>query len=163
MASIPPVCRYRNAKQCHRVRGHLPVLPDKKMKKSRSIAGIAVGVSVVVLIAAGFVAERAIRQLASVSDAVVRAKELELGLERLLSTLRDAETGQRGYLLSGDDEYLVPYDEALGEIDARMHTVTVRSEASGVPDAELRALRVLVSRKLQELARTIELYRNGQR
>jgi PAS domain S-box-containing protein len=133
------------------------------MKRSRSIVGIAVGVSAVVLLAAGMMAEHAVRQLASVSDAVVRAKELELSLERLLSTLRDAETGQRGYLLSGDEEYLVPYDVALGEIDTRMRTVAVRSEANGVPAAELQSLRVLVARKLQEMARTIELYRSGQR
>ena len=37
------------------------------------------------------------------------------GLER---SFLDAETGQRGYLLTERKEYLLPYDKALGEIDA---------------------------------------------
>jgi len=83
------------------------------MKKSRSIVGIAVVVSSVVLVVAGFMAHRAIAQLSATSDALLRAKVLELDYERLLSTLRDAETGQRGYLLTNDEDYLRPYEEAL--------------------------------------------------
>lgn len=33
-------------------------------------------------------------------------------LEKLMSDLKDAETGQRGYLLTGKPSYLKPYDEA---------------------------------------------------
>ena len=51
--------------------------------------------------------------LADTSDEILRSKELELSLERLLSSMRDAETGQRGYLLTGSDAYLFPYDAAL--------------------------------------------------
>jgi hypothetical protein len=71
------------------------------MKRSRSIVGIAVGVSTLVLTVAGIYSYRAVEQLARISEDVVSAKELELSLERLLSTVRDAETGQRGFLLSG--------------------------------------------------------------
>ena len=98
------------------------------MQRSRSIVGIAVGVSSLVLIAAGMVAKRAIDQLAITGDAVVAAKERELSFERLLSTLNDAETGQRGYLLSGSDEYLAPYEEALREVEGRISTVVARNQ-----------------------------------
>src|ERR1044071_8862781 len=74
-----------------------PRLSNTTMKKSRSIVGIAVGVSTLVLLVAGAMSYRAITELARTSDAVLRAKELELSLERLLSSLRDAETGQRGF------------------------------------------------------------------
>ncbi|HTU68616.1 MAG TPA: CHASE3 domain-containing protein [Steroidobacteraceae bacterium] len=133
------------------------------MRRSRSVVGIAVGISSLVLVAAGFIAYRAVGRLASTSDAVVRAKELELSLERLLSTIRDAETGQRGYLLSGSEEYLAPYDEALAELESRLSTVEARAKARDIPDEEMRNLRALVTRKLGELARTIELNRNGRR
>jgi hypothetical protein len=49
------------------------------MKKSRSIVGIAVVVSSVVLIGAGMLAHRAIEQLSANNDAVLRAKAMELG------------------------------------------------------------------------------------
>ncbi len=133
------------------------------MKKSRSIVGIAVGVSSLVLVVAGVMSYHAVDELAQTSDEVLRAKELELSLERLLSTMRDAETGQRGFLLSGSEEYLTPYSEALRELDGRLVTVEARLQArDGLAD-QMRTLRPFVDRKLDELARTITLFRAGQR
>ena len=114
------------------------------MHTSRSIVGIAVGVASLVLVVAGAISYRAVEQLAQTGDAVSSAKELELSLERLLSTLRDAETGQRGYLLSGSEEYLAPYDAALRELEARLTTVDARLQASSGSAADMPALRALV-------------------
>jgi PAS domain S-box-containing protein len=132
------------------------------MKRSRSIVGIAVVVSSVVLVAAGVMAHRAIEQLSATADAVMRAKEIELDYERLLSTLRDAETGQRGYLLTGDAAYLQPYEAALRELAERMDTVGAHVKADGQSVEGLVTLRNFVERKLAELARTVELNRTGQ-
>jgi len=96
------------------------------MKRSKSIVGIAVGVSSIVLVVAGVIAHRSVQLLANTSDEILRSKELELSLERLLSSMRDAETGQRGYLVTGSDAYLFPYDAALREIGGRLSTVEVR-------------------------------------
>jgi PAS domain S-box-containing protein len=133
------------------------------MRRSRSIVGIAVGVSSVVLIVAGVIAHRSVRLLADTSDEILRSKELELSLERLLSSLRDAETGQRGYLVTGSESYLFPYDNALREIDGRLRTVEIRMAARKVPVERTKALHGLVQFKLEELARTIELTRSGRR
>ncbi len=133
------------------------------MKKSKSIVGIAVGVSSIVLIAAGIIAHRSVRLLANTSDEILHSKELELSLERLLSSVRDAETGQRGYIVTGSEAYLFPYDNALREIDGRLHTVEERMQARNGSTDELQSLRGLVTLKLDELARTIELNRSGQR
>src|SRR6187399_888028 len=133
------------------------------MKRSKSIVGIAVVVSSVVLIVAGVIAHRSVRLLADTSDEILRSKELELSLERLLSSLRDAETGQRGYLLTGSEAYLFPYDAALREIDGRLSTVDARLRARDGSTETLEALRGLVKTKLEELARTIELARSGRR
>ena len=133
------------------------------MKRSRSIVGIAVGVSSIVLIVAGVIAHRAVQVLAHTSDEILHSKELELSLERLLSSLRDAETGQRGYIVTGSEPYLVPYNEALSEIDGRLRTLEARMQARNGSVDELRGLGELVQRKLDEMARTIELHRTGQR
>ena len=133
------------------------------MKRTKSIVGIAVGVSSIVLIVAGIIAHRSVQILAHTSDEVLRSKELELSLERLLSSLRDAETGQRGYIVTGSEAYLFPYNAALREIDGRMLTLEARIQARDVSAEELAALRGLVRVKLEELARTIELNRSGQR
>jgi PAS domain S-box-containing protein len=133
------------------------------MKRSKSIVGIAVGVSSIVLVVAGIIAHRSVQVLADTSDEIVRSKELELSFERLLSSLRDAETGQRGYIVTGSEAYLFPYDNALREIDGRLRTVEARMEARNGPDEQMEAVRGLVKLKLDELARTIELYRSGDR
>ena len=133
------------------------------MKRSKSIVGIAVGVSSIVLIVAGMIAHRSVRILADTSDDILRSKELELSLERLLSSLRDAETGQRGYIVTGREDYLLPYDQALREIDGRLRTVEARVEARNGAAEELQELSGLVKLKLDELAQSIELQRSGQR
>ncbi|MES1263359.1 MAG: CHASE3 domain-containing protein, partial [Peristeroidobacter soli] len=133
------------------------------MKRSKSIVGIAVGVSSIVLIVTGVIAHRSVQLLADTSDEILRSKELELSLERLLSSVRDAETGKRGYLLTGSEAYLFPYDAALREIDGRLSTVDARLRARDGSAATLEAIRGLVKTKLEELARTIELARSGHR
>src|SRR5262245_64496651 len=125
------------------------------MKKSRSIVGIAVVVSSVVLIAAGVLARRAIEQLSATGDAVLRAKEIELDYERLLSSIRDAETGQRGYLLTNDETYLEPYEAALKELAQRMDRVAADVQADGGSTDGLATLKTLVTEKLDELAGTV--------
>jgi CHASE3 domain sensor protein len=39
-------------------------------------------------------------------------------LEKLISTIKDAETGQRGYIITGNKAYLEPYKVAIGFINS---------------------------------------------
>jgi PAS domain S-box-containing protein len=132
------------------------------MRRSKSIVGIAVGVSTIVLIVAGGIAHRSVQLLADTSDEILRSKELELSLERLLSSVRDAETGQRGYLLTGSEVYLFPYNEALRQIEGRLQTLEERFQARNGSIEELKSLSRLVTLKLDEVERTIELHRAGR-
>jgi CHASE3 domain sensor protein len=43
--------------------------------------------------------------------------ELILGLERVISVLKDAETGGRGYVIAGKEAFLEPYRDALANYD----------------------------------------------
>src|SRR5207249_5025185 len=84
-------------------------------------------------------------------------------LEALLSTLKDAETGQRGYLLAQDEKYLQPYDDALRQVDA---TVTRLKElTSDNPDQQTRlaVLEQKIAVRLAELQRTVALMKGGDR
>ena len=81
--------------------------------------------------------------------------------ETLLGTLKDAETGQRGYLLTGDPSYLQPYRSAK----ARLKNDFARLEASTFDTdtwaAGVRRLRVLADAKLAELGATVALRQAG--
>ena len=53
-------------------------------------------------------------------QAIRGAIEIEGQLYVLLSLLQDAETGQRGYLLTGDETYLAPYDFSVRRFDSQL-------------------------------------------
>lgn len=80
-------------------------------------------------------------------------------VDQLLFSLLDAETGQRGFLVTGEDRYLQPYDQAVQRIPIEL--ATIRNLLAGRPtEAEpLARLNTLVNQKLAELRQTIELRR----
>jgi len=126
-----------------------------------TIAGSAL--LIFVLAAGGSLGHRAIgrslRDRAHVSHSHAVIHELDV----LLSHVKDAETGQRGYLLTERDEYLQPYEAALGAIAtdiASLRTLLAdRASASTVLDA----LESKVSVKLDELRSTVELVHADER
>lgn len=84
------------------------------------------------------------------------------GITALLSSLTDAETGQRGFLLTGDDQYLEQYRQVLKGIPAKLDALARMEAARRRPDQLQRVnrLKPLVQDKMNELARTIELRRS---
>ena len=78
-------------------------------------------------------------------------------LKDLAIAVRDAETGQRGYLLTDKADYLTPYKAALdrvGLLQGELQKLTADSE---IQQAHLRVLAPLIQRKLEELAQTVQL------
>lgn len=115
-------------------------------------------ISLVILLAAFLVGlERAkITRLA-----IVRTSEVQQNLFSLGEDLLNAETGQRGYLLTGNDEYLKPY--TLGATAAEAHLDKLRGLMSDRADkAYLDRISPTVHAKLSELVQTISLARSGQ-
>jgi PAS domain S-box-containing protein len=92
-------------------------------------------------------------------DQVTATREIVQGVDDVLTALRDAETGQRGFLLSADEVYLGPYKSALKEMpgDVAKLADAVRGQPDQVQRLEL--LRLLIKSKLEELDQTIQLKR----
>jgi PAS domain S-box-containing protein len=132
------------------------------MQKSRSLVVLAAGISVVVLIAAGVAAFLSVKTLANASDQLVRSKETSIALEQTLSSLRDAETGQRGYLLTGRPAYLAPYAAAVATVKQQLDTLRSLSAADPAAAARFAELERSARTKMEELARTIALRDAGQ-
>ncbi len=80
-------------------------------------------------------------------------------LDELLSTLQDAETGQRGYLLTGQQRYLDPFLDAETDLPSRLAQMEVLAARNGVSRQETTELHGLVNRKMSELRTTIDLRR----
>ena len=78
-------------------------------------------------------------------------------LEKIQSQLKDAETGQRGYLLTGDDRYLTPYRSALQAIQSEFETLRQLMVDDPVQQQRLDQLDRFIREKLAELRETITL------
>ena len=75
-----------------------------------------------------------------------REREVIARSDRLLSTLKDLETGMRGYALVGRPEYLEPYDAAMSRVDREFAEVDASGAAAGEEAvAALAPVRALVS------------------
>jgi PAS domain S-box-containing protein len=116
--------------------------------------------ALLVVVSIGLFSYRTWVQLGIHNLELARTRQVVDGCHDLLSLLKDAETGQRGYLLTGDEQYLAPYHEALVEIPAQLDSLN--SAAVGRPDQIRRVelMSPLVNQKLAELAQTIELRRS---
>ena len=78
-------------------------------------------------------------------------------LTRVLSLLQDAETGQRGYLLTGKPTYLEPFTSATSDLDKVVEKLGLEVADNASQVQALTTLRLVVNDKLDELLETIEL------
>jgi PAS domain S-box-containing protein len=86
----------------------------------------------------------------------------QLAMGRLLSSIQDAETGQRGYLFTGDPEFLVPYVEATKALPTELQGLRDLVADEPAQAELLRHLDPLMRDKLAELAETIALRSAGR-
>ncbi|MGC4088015.1 MAG: CHASE3 domain-containing protein [Polyangiaceae bacterium] len=97
--------------------------------------------------------------------AAVRAVEHTLAVESAingtLSLLKDAETGQRGYILTGDRGFLEPYEAARREIPGHVLRLLAVAHDDDIQLERLRATRVLIDQKLAFIEDTVGFRGNG--
>src|SRR5450755_444493 len=140
--------------------------PVRAGRRSRAIlpntalAAFLVAVFTILVIAGLSYRSLQVRTTAAMSVNHTNAVQLQLNL--LLSELKDAETGQRGFLLTGLESFLEPYNHALTSWSGEL--ATLRRLTADNPDQQrnLDTLEPIVTQKLDELAQTIALKRTGQ-
>ena len=121
--------------------------------------GIGFGIVLTIFVIVGAVAYRSVVRQTDTANAVTHSYTVENDLTELRSSLQDAETGQRGYLITGSDSYLAPYTAALPEIE--QHRRELASLVADNPEqlAHLDALGPLITQKLAELQETLDIRR----
>ena len=83
-------------------------------------------------------------------------------LRLLMRGMQDVETGQRGYLLTGDEDYLEPFLTGRADIQRELANLEGFAGSNAALVAEARRLEELVEAKLEELETTIEQRRTGR-
>ena len=99
--------------------------------------------------------------LISNNRALTHTQEVLAAVQTTLSIMQDAETGQRGYLITGLDDYLAPYESVQSRITAQVDLLRRLTADNPTQQAHLPALQTHITAKLDELAATIRLRRTG--
>jgi PAS domain S-box-containing protein len=112
-----------------------------------------------ILVAVGWLSYWQMLRLEQARELATQTLILREEIEVLLSLMKDAETGQRGFLITGDAGYLGPYESATRAVGP--HLDRLRDLVAGDPVQRTRAARLqtLVADKLAELEQTVRLRR----
>jgi methyl-accepting chemotaxis protein len=124
---------------------------------ARILAGY--GLALLVVAAVGIVAYRATVELVDSADWVTHTHKVKEGLSSLLSALKDAETGQRGFVLTGEERYLEPYAASIKVVDQYIQNLRELTGDNPAQQRRIETLQSLASSKLAELAETVALRR----
>jgi PAS domain S-box-containing protein len=129
----------------------------------RSSVIVAFGVLLAVLIANTFVMQRQLRMQMADEAWVALSRQVLFDVEQTESLLKDAETGQRGFLITGDHGYLAPYSSAVSRIEPHIDELARMTADNPAQQQRVAQLRALADLKLKELAYTISLYQSGKK
>ena len=115
----------------------------------------AIGVAFLLLISV--VASRSIARLVDSANWVAHTQEVRAKLGVALSLMDEVETGTRGYLLTGADRYLEPYQAALPKVLQEITALRALTADNASQQHRVNALQPLVERKLALSAEQISV------
>jgi PAS domain S-box-containing protein len=115
----------------------------------------AIGITAAVIVGASV----STRQLLSASRAVTHTHLVLDRLADVLARQTDAETGQRGFLLTGEPRFLDPYTAALSDTSGDIAAVRSLTVDNPAQQRSLDEVQQLSAAKFAELRRTIDLYK----
>src|SRR5438552_1788687 len=124
---------------------------------------IRIGIAILfaALVIDGLASYRATRTLIGNEQWVTHTYQVIGEIEGILCTLKDAETGERGYIITGADTYLEPYDAALRQIDARIRHLEMLTADNPRQQARIPILENKIAARLEGLKTGITLRNNG--
>src|SRR5438309_555328 len=125
-----------------------------------SLVAVGLLTAIVFFLISGGRAYQNIMTLRDDNRNIVHSHQAIVALDDLLSSTKDAETGQRGFLLTGDPKYLEPYNAARAEIDAKISEVAELTRDDSTQQARIGSLRRQIDAKMAELQETIDLKRS---
>ncbi|MCU1335099.1 MAG: putative multisensor signal transduction histidine kinase [Bryobacterales bacterium] len=113
----------------------------------------------ILLLAASFWRHTHYRELIRGVD---HAREVQVAIQNLLVSLNEAETGRRGYILTGDPDYLAAVEGTAARSPAILDRLSDLTRDNPVQQGNVRALESLLNERLQLLEQTSQLGRAGQ-
>jgi len=122
----------------------------------------ALGVALVILLV-GVASLYALHQSTNAAAAVEHSEQVRVQLERALTTIVNAETGQRGYLITQDTTYLAPYASARTDLDHEIASIRALTGDSPLQQRRVDSLALIADAKLVIMNETVVLTQSGNR
>ncbi len=137
------------------------VSPTKLDASSGASLFLSIAVVLLAFLVGGFIAYRNTQILSEDAALITHTHEVLSSLEEVLSLAKDAETGQRGFVITGNDRYLEPYNLGRNQVGPQIDRIEKLVSDNPEQLAQLPVLRALVQEKLDELAETVALRRSS--
>jgi PAS domain S-box-containing protein len=129
-------------------------------KRLGVVAGV--GLLLILLVGSAFVVRRRLAMQIADQFRVAHTRQVLFELSQTESLIKDAETGQRGFLYTGDSKYLGPYESAISQIQPHIEHLAQLTSDNPRQQMRVSQLRSLSQAKLDVVAQTITLYRSGR-
>ena len=133
----------------------------KQHKNAKRNLLIGFGFSTFILILSAVVSYVSLSQLLESQNWVKHTNAVEAGLANLISKMTDAETGQRGYLLTGNDLFLDPYEGSRDAVAEYFNEVRVLTTDNTTQQKDFPRLEQLINEKYKVIDGTIAEKRKG--
>ncbi len=157
-SSVPPAGRAD-------ARGIVALMAAIRGRRTPALIVVPIVLGIVAALVLLLFAELGYQRLESATQRVATSLELQATINEMQGLIVGAETGQRGFLLTGNDEYLKPYRDALPQLEKTYDRLRELVIVIGTPDLRQSAARLnnLVGRKVSEIEATLALYeRSGK-
>jgi signal transduction histidine kinase len=132
-----------------------------KPKASRILVPALLFVAAVVVALNAWFAFRAVTSLLESDYWVEHTWRTISQVERIMSSAKDAETGNRGYLITGDDDYLQPYYSATRDLPTEINQFQALTSDNPSQQHRITEMRAIVEQRLALLQQGIDLRRSG--
>ena len=113
------------------------------------------------LLGIGAVAYRSITSLTNANQLITHTYKVVEDVAEVLSLLKDAESGQRGYIITGDDTFLEPYQAGVAGVPAVIKDLRELTSDNPHQQKRIDEAEPLIAAKVAELKLTIDLRRKG--
>ena len=156
---------YRRARQQSAAQKTEALLGDRREARARwTKQGLLINaglvLSLAILAGAGWQSAQNLRAVEEGDKSVTRAYVVIQEFDRLNSALKDEETGQRGYLLTGDERYLEPYEAALSQVQINLAGLKQMATGNAAHQQRLADIEALILKKEAVIKQTVELRRS---
>ncbi|WP_428657316.1 response regulator [Runella sp.] len=123
---------------------------------------IVFSISVFLLVVSLFASFYSTQKLIANSELVNHTNEVLIEAENIISFMKDAETGQRGFLITEDPTFLEPYNGAYEKTSVSYHKITALTIDNPVQQKYLEEIKKLYQAKFDQMQRIIDIARKNR-